>query len=140
MKKLIMLLALVAGSAFGQLRFSQGVFYYDLAVSTVSNATLIGSIPAGSCLTEVLVGPAVMATNTASTNYVQIGISGTTGYFLGATALPVGANYIRPLTLSNAYTTLSATKATPIYAYFTRLGASDTAVGTYRIVIRYIQK
>lgn len=141
MKQFLILAALIVGSAFGQLRFSEGAFYGDVAISAVSNYTLIGSIPAGASLVRISVGQSVNLTNeVGATNSFQVGIKTQTNYFVISTACPVVGSIAVPTTLSNSFRVLSSTTATPIYAYLTRLGSPVTAVGTYRFVVRYVQK
>lgn len=141
--KIILVLAVVAGTAFGQLRFSLGAFYGDITMAQTSNYVQLGQLPAGAVITAIKIGEAVKTTNTECTNSIQIGIRTQTNYFLGSTQLPlqVAPAVIYTTSLSNGFRVLSSTVATPVYGYVTRAGAlAGTAYGTYRVVIEYVQK
>lgn len=141
MKQLLLIAALIMGAAFGQLRYNAKAFYGDISVLTVSNYTLLGSIPGGAILTGIKIGESVKSTNTESTNSIQIGIKTSTNYFVGSVQVPMQI-VPTPLvcTLTNGYKILSATDPTGVYAYLTRVGAANTAIGTLRIVVEYLQK
>lgn len=143
MKKILLLLAILAGTAFGQLRYSMGVFYGDIAIATqTSNYVLLGALPAGAMLYGIRIGEAVKSTNTESTNSIQIGIVSKTNYFLGTTQVPmqIVPGLVMPTGVSNAFQVLSSTKATPIYGYLFRSGAQLSGIGTVRVAITYVQK
>lgn len=143
MKQFLILAALIVGSAFGQLRFSAGAFYGDIAITSTNTPTLLGSLPAGACITGIRTGWAVHHTNVTPTtsNYLQVGIVSQTNYFLASTNMPPLTYWLPGLAVSNAFRVLSTTKATPIYGYQTRLGgAADSLAGTIRVVIEYVQK
>jgi len=140
MKKLILILALVASAAFGQARYNYGAFFQDINIANVSNAILLGSIPANASIAMIRVGMATNSTNVTCTNYISVGISGSSGYFIVANQLPGPTNILLPTVASNMLRTLSTSAPTPIYGYVTRLGALDSAIGTWRVFISYVQK
>lgn len=141
MKKFLIIGALVMGAAFAQQRFSAGAFYGDVSVVTQTNTlVLLGSLPAGSVLTGIVVGQAVQATNVVCTNYLNVGIQSLSNYFLSAAQLLLAGNISRPTAISNAFAVQSSTGATRVYAWVSRTGALDTAVGTYRVLVQFCQK
>lgn len=141
MKHLFIMLALVAGVAFGQTRYNAKAFYGDILATNVSNMVLLGSLPGGAILTGVTVGEAVKNTNVAATNSIQIGIVSRTNYFALSTQLPllIAPNPVS-LALTNGFIIISQYNPTPIYGYITRVGAADSLIGTFRIVVEYLQK
>ena len=142
MKKIMFIVAMLSGLTFAQ-TYRAGAFYGDIAVSSVSNLTLIGTLPPNAAIYGLVITESVLSTNTLSTNSIQIGIAANTNYFLTATQLPmIVANlYQSPTTgTSNIGPIINTLKPTPIYGYITRVGAQVSAVGTVRVFIKYVQK
>jgi hypothetical protein len=140
MKNILIALVVLFGMTFAQARFNYGAFYGDITVLQTNTMVKLGTLPSGACLTGIRIGQAVVSTNVICTNSIQIGITTKTNYFLGTTQLPllVAANISIPTLVSNAFITQTAN--VPVYGYVTRAGLLDTAIGTYRVLIMYVQK
>jgi hypothetical protein len=141
MKKYLILAALLVCAAFGQLRFSAGAFYGDIAMTSMSNDVLLGSLPAGAIITGVTVGQSVIVTNAGTfTNSIYLNTKTVSGYFGGPVTCPLATTISVATSLSNTFKVLSASTPTAIYGNLVRLGPAVSLGGTYRVAIHYIQK